>query len=162
MLDAVDAMGLVLSEENRHGRALLLIHSAETAAITKDLADAINSLWRDPYIQQAFNCAAPSALSKHLPYYIESLDRVTASDYSPSNDDILRAYAPTQGIKEVLCPSLDRGTYHEPRWRMIEVDHNFTDSPKAMRRIFDAHVNDAYIFTVSLADYAHHGDNEER
>jgi hypothetical protein len=160
MIDAVDAMGLKLDPKNSQRRATLRSLPAQAAVMTKDVADAISGIWHDPCIQKAFNHAAPFSLSKHLPYYIESLRRVTASDYSPSNDDILREYAPTRGINELVCPPRDRGSYDEPPWRMIEIDYKLMKSSKAMRHVFDAHHTDVILFTILLVDYIHHGDDE--
>ncbi|XP_012735232.2 guanine nucleotide-binding protein subunit alpha-11 [Fundulus heteroclitus] len=64
--------------------------------------DAIKRVWNDHGVQQCYNRRREFHLSDSAKYYLSDMDRITAPDYIPTLQDILRVRVPTTGIIEYL------------------------------------------------------------
>ncbi|ORX57035.1 putative Gpa2-guanine nucleotide-binding protein alpha-2 subunit [Hesseltinella vesiculosa] len=63
---------------------------------------AIKELWQDSGVQETCKHGNTFALHDNINYYLASLDRLWASDYIPTDQDILRSRAKTTGIVETI------------------------------------------------------------
>eukprot|EP01137_Pigoraptor_chileana_P032335 Opistho-2@21552 len=68
--------------------------------LNDELASAIKRLWADSGIQKCFSRASEFQLNDSAKYYFDSLDRISASDYVPGEQDVLRTRVKTTGIVE--------------------------------------------------------------
>jgi len=60
----------------------------------------IKTLWADAGIQKTFENAAKFYLTDSAKYFFDSIDRVMAEGYIPSQEDVFRTRIPTTGIVE--------------------------------------------------------------
>ena len=71
-----------------------------TSEYTPEIASAIKNLWADPGIKKVFENKAKFQLNDSAEYWFENLDRISAPDYVPSQQDVLRTRVRTSGIVE--------------------------------------------------------------
>jgi hypothetical protein len=83
--------------------------------LTKDAADHIKTLWKDPGIRQTFAERAKFQIPDSVSWFFEDIDRIAAQDYVPSHDDILRCRARTTGIIETQF------TMNNTRFKIMDV-----------------------------------------
>ena len=70
---------------------------------------AIQTLWKEPSIQAVYERRNQFQLTDSTAYYFKHLDRIIASDYIPTQEDIIHARVQTTGIVEV---PFDYGGFH--------------------------------------------------
>ncbi|XP_023682142.1 guanine nucleotide-binding protein subunit alpha-14-like [Paramormyrops kingsleyae] len=63
-------------------------------------AKAISQLWSDKGIQECYKRRREYQLSDSAKYYLDSMGRISAPAYVPTEQDVLRVRAPTTGIIE--------------------------------------------------------------
>lgn len=101
MLDALDVLDLELSDEELEGPAYDLLDIDVTTVTSLDShLPLLKQLWAHPVIQEAFSRRNEYQLTDSAGFYFDSLDRIGASDYLPSIQDVLRARRATTGIHE--------------------------------------------------------------
>ncbi|XP_035997966.1 guanine nucleotide-binding protein subunit alpha-13 [Fundulus heteroclitus] len=61
---------------------------------------AIDALWADSGIQQAYDRRREFQLGESVKYFLDNMDKICMLDYLPSQHDILLARKPTKGIHE--------------------------------------------------------------
>jgi len=74
------------------------------AKISPSFAEEIGTLWKDPGIQRTYARRSEFQLVDSAQYWFEDVKRVTASDFVPSEQDVLRARIQTTGIVEIRFP----------------------------------------------------------
>ncbi|GMT30417.1 hypothetical protein PFISCL1PPCAC_21714, partial [Pristionchus fissidentatus] len=57
-------------------------------------------LWKDEVVLQAFERRNELQIADSIEYFLNNLDRIAATNYSPSNDDFLQLRIPTTGVLE--------------------------------------------------------------
>ncbi|XP_067915839.1 guanine nucleotide-binding protein G(t) subunit alpha-2-like [Heterodontus francisci] len=92
-----------------------LADSVEEGSLPTELVEIIGRLWNDPGIQACFERASEYQLNDSASYYLNSLERLTAPEYVPSEQDVLRSRAKTTGIIETQF------TFKDLHFRMIDV-----------------------------------------
>lgn len=117
---------------------------------------AIKSLWEDAGIQNCYDRRREYQLTDSAKYYLDDLDRITSSSFLPTDQDILRARAPTTGILEypfdldsIIFRMVDVGGQRSERRKWIHCFENVT----------------SIIFLVALSEYDQilfESDNENR
>ena len=65
-----------------------------------DLAAVMKRLWEDASVQECFARSREYQLNDSASYYLNSLDRIAAHGYLPTQDDVLRTRVKTTGIVE--------------------------------------------------------------
>jgi len=70
-------------------------------SITPDIQAAVKQLYPDPAIQNVLHNHAEQLTIKHLPYFYEHMQRITADDFAPTDEDILRCRQRTAGASSV-------------------------------------------------------------
>jgi len=76
------------------------IPDSEDTPLTPDYAKILVAVWRDPGAQATWKRKSEYHIQDALAWYMENIDRISASGYIPSVDDILRARVRTSGIVE--------------------------------------------------------------
>uniref|UniRef100_A0A673MP79 Guanine nucleotide-binding protein subunit alpha n=1 Tax=Sinocyclocheilus rhinocerous TaxID=307959 RepID=A0A673MP79_9TELE len=107
-------------------------------------AEAIKSVWKDQGLQKCFERRREFQLSDSTKYYLDDIDRISASFYLPTVQDILRVRIPTTGIIEyifdlqtVIFRMVDVGGQKSERRKWIHCFENVT----------------SIIFLVALSEY---------
>ncbi|KOC69105.1 Guanine nucleotide-binding protein G(q) subunit alpha [Habropoda laboriosa] len=80
-----------------------LVRSVDFETVTtfeSPYVEAIKDLWADGGIQECYDRRREYQLTDSAKYYLMEIDRVAASDYLPTEQDILRVRVPTTGIIE--------------------------------------------------------------
>ncbi|XP_038667429.1 guanine nucleotide-binding protein G(t) subunit alpha-2-like isoform X1 [Scyliorhinus canicula] len=92
-----------------------LADSLGEGGLPTGLVEIIGRLWNDAGIQACFERASEYQLNDSASYYLNSLERLTAPGYVPSEQDVLRSRVKTTGITETQF------TFKDLRFRMIDV-----------------------------------------
>lgn len=113
-----------------------VVRTVDPDAVTvfkKEYYDAIHSLWADSGIQECYDRRREFQLSDSCKYYLSDLDRVSSSGYLPTEQDVLRARAPTTGIIEypfdldtIIFRMVDVGGQRSERRKWIHCFENVT------------------------------------
>jgi GTPase SAR1 family protein len=112
--------------------------------LTPEMVADIKGLWKDDGIQQAYARQNEFQLIDSANYYFENIDRLAASDYVPTEQDVLRSRAKTTGIIEI---EFDVEKTH---FRMVDVGGQRSERKKWMHCFQDV---TAVIFCVALSEY---------
>ncbi|XP_070611200.1 guanine nucleotide-binding protein G(t) subunit alpha-3 [Erythrolamprus reginae] len=92
-----------------------MVAIAEDGSMSSELAGIIQRLWKDPGIQACFERASEYQLNDSAAYYLNDLDRLTAPDYVPNEQDVLRSRVKTTGIIETQF------SFKDLHFRMFDV-----------------------------------------
>jgi len=65
--------------------------------ISPEFGKEIAQLWKDPGIQKAYDRRSEYQLNDSTKYYMDDVVRVTAANYEPSDQDVLRSRVQTTG-----------------------------------------------------------------
>nr|P30675.3 RecName: Full=Guanine nucleotide-binding protein subunit alpha [Coprinellus congregatus]CAA48172.1 G protein alpha subunit [Coprinellus congregatus] len=146
ILDALPALDLALQPANDARRATILAvpGQIEAEVLPRDIADAIRQLWADPGLKEAVRRSREFQLNDSAVYYFNSIDRMSAPGYLPTDQDILRSRVKTTGITEttfkvgeLTYKLFDVGGQRSERKKWIHCFENVT----------------ALVFLVSLSEY---------
>ncbi|XP_039290338.1 guanine nucleotide-binding protein G(q) subunit alpha isoform X7 [Nilaparvata lugens] len=106
--------------------------------------EAIKDLWADAGIQECYDRRREYQLTDSAKYYLSDLARIESADFLPTEQDILRARAPTTGIIEypfdldsIIFRMVDVGGQRSERRKWIHCFENVT----------------SIIFLVALSEY---------
>ena len=146
ILEALPQLDLTLAPQNDARRATIMAlpMQIEADVLPRDVADAVRSLWRDPGVKEAVRRSREFQLNDSAVYYFNSIDRMAATNYIPSDQDILRSRVKTTGITEttfkvgeLTYKLFDVGGQRSERKKWIHCFENVT----------------ALVFLVSLSEY---------
>lgn len=146
MIKAMDLLKIQYCQSSSPAKAEL-IKSIEYETVTtfeSPYVDAIKDLWADAGIQECYDRRREYQLTDSAKYYLSDLARIEAPDYLPTEQDILRARAPTTGIIEypfdldsIIFRMVDVGGQRSERRKWIHCFENVT----------------SIIFLVALSEY---------
>ncbi|XP_066138652.1 G protein alpha q subunit [Euwallacea fornicatus] len=146
MIRAMDLLKIQYGEKASEEKAEL-IRSVDYETVTTfepPYVNAIEDLWRDSGIQECYDRRREYQLTDSAKYYLSDLDRIKSDDYLPTEQDILRARAPTTGILEypfdldsIIFRMVDVGGQRSERRKWIHCFENVT----------------SIIFLVALSEY---------
>ncbi|XP_015378974.1 PREDICTED: G protein alpha q subunit isoform X4 [Diuraphis noxia] len=146
MIRAMDMLKIHYSDPSCSERAEL-IKSVDFETVTtfeSPYVEAIKALWGDSGIQECYDRRREYQLTDSAKYYLSDLPRIEAPDYLPTEQDILRARAPTTGIIEypfdldgIVFRMVDVGGQRSERRKWIHCFENVT----------------SIIFLVALSEY---------
>uniref|UniRef100_A0A674GKV0 G protein subunit alpha o1 n=1 Tax=Taeniopygia guttata TaxID=59729 RepID=A0A674GKV0_TAEGU len=101
---AMDTLGIEYGDKERRADAKMVCdvvsRMEDTEPFSPELLSAMMRLWADSGIQECFNRSREYQLNDSAQYYLDSLDRIGAADYQPTEQDILRTRVKTTGIVE--------------------------------------------------------------
>ncbi|XP_070764088.1 guanine nucleotide binding protein (G protein), alpha activating activity polypeptide O, a isoform X6 [Enoplosus armatus] len=146
---AMDTLGLEYGDKERKhdGRQLYVLTIAgktDTEPYSAELLSAMMRLWSDSGIQECFSRAREYQLNDSAQYYLDSLDRIGAADYQPTEQDILRTRVKTTGIVETHF------TFKNLHFRLFDVGGQRSERKKWIHCFEDV---TAIIFCVALSGY---------
>lgn len=132
------------------------VHEVETAQIThmeRAYVDAIRRLWADSGVRVCYSRRCEYQLLDSTEYYMSNLDRISAQDYIPTEQDVLRVRFPTTGIHDysftiqnITLRIVDVGGQKSERRKWIHCFENVT----------------SLIFLASLSEYDQTLEERER
>ncbi|KAG8216368.1 guanine nucleotide binding protein, alpha subunit [Butyriboletus roseoflavus] len=118
--------GALAKNSRRDGRPISL---GDTGMTTRDEAqevlhvssDDITALWSNKFVREVLR--RRKIRLEELPgFFLNDMDRVTALNYIPSDDDVLRARLKTVGVSEYRCEmEAAAGREHGTEWRIVDV-----------------------------------------
>ncbi|XP_070764087.1 guanine nucleotide binding protein (G protein), alpha activating activity polypeptide O, a isoform X5 [Enoplosus armatus] len=147
---AMDTLGLEYGDKERKDdrRLLFSLSSSSSEPIfdygSGQLLSAMMRLWSDSGIQECFSRAREYQLNDSAQYYLDSLDRIGAADYQPTEQDILRTRVKTTGIVETHF------TFKNLHFRLFDVGGQRSERKKWIHCFEDV---TAIIFCVALSGY---------
>ncbi|XP_006882581.1 PREDICTED: guanine nucleotide-binding protein G(o) subunit alpha isoform X5 [Elephantulus edwardii] len=145
---AMDTLGIEYGDKERKDRArridALSCGAGEEGLLPPDLLSAMMRLWGDSGIQECFNRSREYQLNDSAKYYLDSLDRIGAADYQPTEQDILRTRVKTTGIVETHF------TFKNLHFRLFDVGGQRSERKKWIHCFEDV---TAIIFCVALSGY---------
>ncbi|KDQ12024.1 hypothetical protein BOTBODRAFT_57088 [Botryobasidium botryosum FD-172 SS1] len=104
ILEALPELGIPLHEDNDANRELVwnLPQQVEWDIMDPEVSEAIGALWEDDGVREAVQRSREFQLNDSATYYFNSLERISAQNYVPTDQDILRSRVKTTGITETM------------------------------------------------------------
>ncbi|XP_075469718.1 guanine nucleotide-binding protein G(t) subunit alpha-2 isoform X2 [Ascaphus truei] len=118
IIRAMSTLGIDYGDSTKADDGRVLCHladSIEEGTMPQELVDVIQKLWKDEGVQASFERAAEYQLNDSAPYYLNELDRITAPNYIPNEQDVLRSRVKTTGIIE------SQFSFKDLHFRMFDV-----------------------------------------
>eukprot|EP00727_Mastigamoeba_balamuthi_P006584 m51a1_g2546 putative g-protein subunit alpha 1 (367) ;mRNA; r:292487-294528 len=112
--------------------------------LTPQTAEDLRELWKDAGILACFARSSEFQLLDSAKYYFDALDRLTAANYVPTTQDILRTRSKTTGINET------KFTIQGTTFRMVDVGGQRSERRKWIRCFEDVM---GLIFCVAMSEY---------
>jgi len=141
---AAERFGLELKPENKERAAVFTTNSIlAEQELTPKISEHVKELWADPAIKKCYERANEFQLSDSSAFYFDQVDRLTG-DFTPSEQDVLRARAKTTGISEIEFD------IEGNRFRMVDVGGQRSERKKWIHCFQDV---TAVIFCVALSEY---------
>ncbi|KAH0581199.1 Guanine nucleotide-binding protein subunit alpha [Termitomyces sp. 'cryptogamus'] len=146
VLEALPHLDITLDPQNDVCRHIILSLPSQIEAdvLPHDVSEAVRTLWRDPAIKEAVSRSREFQLNDSAIYYFNAIERMSKSNYSPTDQDILRSRVKTTGITEttfkvgeLTYKLFDVGGQRSERKKWIHCFENVT----------------ALVFLVSLSEY---------
>lgn len=146
LLEGVALMEISITPQNqaRWNAIMAAPVQIEGDEFPAQLAEAIAGLWRDPGVRQAYERRNELQLNDSAPYYFDAIDRISALEYVPSDQDILRARVKTTGITETHF------VIGELTYKLFDVGGQRSERRKWLN-IFDSVT--ALVFLIAISEY---------
>lgn len=141
---AANDLGIEIQEKEAADKLMSGNEEYFSGPLSSDLTSEIKTLWKDAGIQATYARSAEYQLIDSASYYFENIDRLSAPDYVPSVDDVLRSRAKTTGIIEIEF-EVDK-----TRFRMVDVGGQRSERKKWMHCFQEV---TTVIFCVALSEY---------
>ncbi|XP_033335549.2 G protein alpha q subunit isoform X7 [Megalopta genalis] len=146
MIRAMDLLKIEYADSSNIEKAeLVRVVDFETVTTFESpYVEAIKDLWADAGIEQCYDRRREYQLTDSAKYYLSDLERIEKPEFLPTEQDILRARAPTTGIIEypfdldsIIFRMVDVGGQRSERRKWIHCFENVT----------------SIIFLVALSEY---------
>ncbi|XP_004591842.2 guanine nucleotide-binding protein subunit alpha-14 [Ochotona princeps] len=146
MIRAMDTLRIPYAcEQNKeNARLIRAVEVDKVSALSRDQAEAIKQLWRDPGVQECYDRRREYQLSDSAKYYLTDIDRIALPSFVPTQQDVLRVRVPTTGIIEypfdlenIIFRMVDVGGQRSERRKWIHCFESVT----------------SIIFLVALSEY---------
>ncbi|KAH7097037.1 G protein alpha-subunit [Auriculariales sp. MPI-PUGE-AT-0066] len=146
ILEAMPQLDIQLAQANdgRRGTIMALTGQVEGDILAREIVDAIRGLWRDPAVREAVRRSREYQLNDSATYYFNSIDRMSAPGYLPTDQDILRSRVKTTGITETTF------RVGELTYRLFDVGGQRSERKKWIHCFENV---TALVFLVSLSEY---------
>ncbi|CAG2102418.1 unnamed protein product [Medioppia subpectinata] len=106
IVKAMDDLNIKYENESNRANGQLLdtiyvdYKCAHLTRLTEPVVKAVKQLWDDSGVQKCYSRRNEYQLSDSAKYYFDDIDRLSADNYTPTREDILRVRIPTTGINE--------------------------------------------------------------
>ncbi|KAG0311212.1 guanine nucleotide-binding protein subunit alpha, partial [Dissophora globulifera] len=147
ILEAMDSMDLSLYHDANRNYAIIIMSlpaQIEGQYMPHEVAVAVQNLWLDPNVQQAFARSREYQLNDSAKYYFDSIDRIAKQNYIPTDQDVLRSRVKTTGITET---TFDIG---DLTYRMFDVGGQRSERKKWIHCFENV---TAIVFLVAISEY---------
>lgn len=109
-----------------------------------DVASQISDLWRDPAMKAIYQQANSIGLGDNTEYFLDSVCRIAAKNYIPTDEDILKSRIRTTGIAQLDFLINDKKT------ELVDVGGQKAERSRWQRCFQNV---DFVLFVVSLSDF---------
>ncbi|CAO3656640.1 unnamed protein product [Mucor fragilis] len=113
ILEAMETMQVSLENQavgNRY-RDIVCALPIQVQSWSAELVEAIQYLWKDKNLLSVYDRYQEYQLNDSAKYFFDSIDRIGDPDYTPTDQDVLRARVKTTGITETTF-RIGEFTYH--------------------------------------------------
>ncbi|GLT97203.1 hypothetical protein SLE2022_147790 [Rubroshorea leprosula] len=147
-----DSSKYALSSENKEvGEKLSEIGGwLEYPHLTKELAQDIETLWKDAAIQETYARGNELQVPDCAPYFMENLERLSDANYIPTKEDVLYARVRTTGVVEIQFSPVGENKKSGEVYRLFDVGGQRNERRKWIH-LFEGVT--AVIFCVAISDY---------
>ena len=132
------------SEANRGNSETILALSSNGSNFTSEVGQIIGELWKDKGVMACFARSAEFQLNDSASYYFDAVERLSALNYVPNQQDVLRSRVRTTGIVET------KFSFGGLNFRMMDVGGQRNERKKWIHCFQDV---TAVIFVTSLSEY---------
>jgi len=136
---AIDPSNASAAEELRNSTIQL-----SDVELTKDRSVAISNLWKDPALRQTLDRVSEIQFDDSAVYFFNNLERISAENFRPTNEDILNLRARTIGIVETSF------VYKKMNILMVDVGGQKNERKKWIHSFQDV---TAILFVLGCSDY---------
>ncbi|PNY16345.1 guanine nucleotide-binding protein alpha-1 subunit-like [Trifolium pratense] len=142
----------VISDENKDiGEKLSEIGGRmDYPRLTKELAQEIESLWRDAAIQETYARGNELQVPDCTHYFMENLERLSDANYVPTKEDVLLARVRTTGVVEIQFSPVGENKKSGEVYRLFDVGGQRNERRKWIH-LFEG--VSAVIFCVAISEY---------
>ncbi|KAL1022965.1 hypothetical protein UPYG_G00034790 [Umbra pygmaea] len=120
------------------------VDTVQVTQLERGYVDAIHRLWADPALRVCYSRRSEYQLLDSTEYYMKNLDRISAPDYIPTAQDVLRVRFPTTGIHDYSF------TIKTITLRIVDVGGQKSERRKWIHCFQDV---TSLIFLASLSEY---------
>ncbi|KAI3468049.1 hypothetical protein Pfo_024712 [Paulownia fortunei] len=147
-----DSSKFILSDENKQiGEKLSEIGGRlDYPRLTKELANEIETLWRDNAIQETYSRGNELQVPDCAHYFMENLQRLSDADYVPTKDDVLYARVRTTGVVEIQFSPVGENKKSGEVYRLFDVGGQKNERRKWIH-LFEG--VSAVIFCAAISEY---------
>ncbi|GAB2249974.1 hypothetical protein Droror1_Dr00013333 [Drosera rotundifolia] len=122
----------------------------ESPHLTEELALEIETLWKDPAIQEAYARGNELQLPDCALYFMENLQRLAKADYVPTKEDVLYARVQTTGVVEIQFSPVGENKRSGEVYRIYDVGGQKNERRKWIH-LFEGVT--AVIFCAAISEY---------
>ncbi|KAG6740477.1 hypothetical protein POTOM_055928 [Populus tomentosa] len=119
-------------------------------SLTKELAQEIETLWRDAAIQETYARGNELQVPDCTPYFMENLQRLSDANYIPTKDDVLYARVRTTGVVEIQFSPVGENKKSGEVYRLFDVGGQRNERRKWIH-LFEGVT--AVIFCAAISEY---------
>ncbi|KAH8504644.1 hypothetical protein H0E87_012037 [Populus deltoides] len=147
-----DSLKYVISNENKDiGKKLSEIGGRlDHPCLTKELAQEIETLWRDAAVQETYACGHKLQVPDCTPYFMDNLQRLSDSNYIPTKEDVLYARVRTTGVVEIQFSPVGENKKSGEVYRLFDVGGQRNERRKWIH-LFEGVT--AVIFCAAISEY---------
>ncbi|KAI0817940.1 G-alpha-domain-containing protein [Xylaria sp. FL0064] len=108
VLEAMEDLNILLNDARMeyHVQTIFMQPAVTETTPNSEVVEAVSSLWLDKGFQVAYKRRNEYQLNDSTAYYAQEIQRLTAADYVPTDEDILWARWKTTGITETCFSDL--------------------------------------------------------
>ncbi|KAJ0029912.1 hypothetical protein Pint_13651 [Pistacia integerrima] len=147
-----DSLKYAISSENKDlGEKLSEIGSRlDYPRLTRELAHDIETLWKDPAIQETFARGNELQLPDCANYFMDNLQRLSDTNYVPTKEDVLYARVRTTGVVEIQFSPVGEHKKSGEVYRLFDVGGQRNERRKWIH-LFEGVT--AVIFCAAISEY---------
>ena len=144
LIDAMSRNGHSVGADLQNQVDLVMSLQLSEEELLPEVGDAILELWRDPMIQRTYQQANSIGLGDHAAFFLDSVQRIAAKNYVPTDEDILKSRIRTVGITQLDFQINDKKT------ELIDVGGQKSERARWQKCFTGVHY---LLFVVSLSDF---------
>ncbi|KAJ3446713.1 guanine nucleotide-binding protein g(o) subunit alpha [Anaeramoeba flamelloides] len=145
MINACKSFGWELEKKNLElARKYANIKVNEITDLNEKVVKELKQLWSDSALKTAYKNRHKFHLPDSSNYYLDDLDRIGETDYSPNDKDILLCRIPTTGLNKISF------NFGETPWNVIDVGGQRSERRKWIHQFDDVTL---IIYVVAINEF---------